>query len=105
MVHQGKEFGVGLYELEKVEKIDFPVVSADYGDAIGSCDQVLGGALGPVYQTYLNLHETVTEFLKGTEPTWRTPPRRWAQQLSADQSASDELYRRARLDPALDGKL
>ncbi|MGK3199781.1 hypothetical protein [Amycolatopsis sp. MEPSY49] len=36
MVHQGKEFGVDLYELEKVAKVDFPTISADYGDAIGS---------------------------------------------------------------------
>ncbi|MEV4315337.1 hypothetical protein [Actinocrispum sp. NPDC049592] len=43
LVHQGKEFGVDLYELEKVAKADFPVISADYGDAIGTCDRVRGG--------------------------------------------------------------
>ncbi len=123
MVHQGKEFGVDLYELEKVAKVDFPVVSADYGDAIGSCDRVLGGvdramrrpeqfgggALGPVYQAYLDLHETMTGFLKETKTNLDdtaaalgTAAQHYA---GTDHSASDELHRRARLDPALDGKL
>ncbi|RSM85755.1 hypothetical protein DMH04_16285 [Kibdelosporangium aridum] len=43
LVRQGKEFGVDLYELEKAAKVDFPVISADYGDAIGSCDRLRNG--------------------------------------------------------------
>ena len=91
MVHRGKEFGVDLYELERVAKVDFPTISADYGDAIGSCDrargdlaqamrrpeQFGGDALGPVYQAYLDLHDTVLGFVRKPGPTWTTRPRRW----------------------------
>lgn len=55
------------------------------------------------------LHETVTGFLKETKTNLddtaaalATAAQHYA---GTDQSASDELHRRARLDPALDGKL
>ena len=123
MVHQGKEFGVDLYELEKVAKVDFPVVSADYGDAIGSCDRVRGevaqvmrrpeqfggDALGPVYQAYLDLHDTVVGFLKETktnlDDTAIALDKAARHYAETDQAARDELYRRAQNDPELGGKL
>jgi hypothetical protein len=123
VVHQGKEFGVDLYELEKVAKVDFPVVSADYGDAIGSCDRIRGevdqamrrpeqfggDALGPVYRAYLDLHDAVAGFLKETkanlDDTATALDKAARQYAETDRAASDELNRRARLDPELDGKL
>ena len=123
MVHQGKEFGVDLYELEKVAKVDFPIVGADYGDAIGSCDRVRGelaqamqrpaqfggDALGPVYQAYLDLHDTVTSFLKETrtnlDDTATALDKAARHYAENDQAARDELYRRAQNDPELGGKL
>lgn len=55
--------------------------SADYGDAVGSCNRVRGelaqamrrpeqfggDSLGPVYQAYLALHDTVSAFLDETK--------------------------------------
>ncbi|WP_328607308.1 hypothetical protein OG943_46815 [Amycolatopsis sp. NBC_00345] len=123
MVHQGKEFGVDLYELEKVAKVDFPVVSADYGDAIGSCDRVRGDiaqamqrpeqfggdGLGPVYQAYLDLHDAVTGFLKETknnlDDTATALDKAARYYAGTDHAASDELNRRARLDSELNGKI
>lgn len=123
MVHQGKEFGVDLYELEKVAKVDFPTVAADYGDAIDSCDRVRGelaqvmqrpaqfggDALGPVYQAYLDLHDTVTGFLKETktnlDDTATALDKAARHYANNDQAARDELYRRAQNDPELGGKL
>lgn len=123
MVHQGKEFGVDLYELEKVAKVDFPTISADYGDAIGSCNRVrgdlarvmrrpeeLGGdTLGPVYQAYLSLHDTVLGYLNETrtnlDDTATALDKAARHYAETDQSARDELYRRAQNDPELGGKL
>jgi uncharacterized protein YukE len=123
MVHQGKEFGVDLYELEKVAKVDFPIVSADYGDAIGSCDRVRGelaqamrrpeqfggDALGSVYQTYLDLHDTVTGFLKETrtnlDDTATALDKTARNYAETDQAAHEELHRRAQNDPELSGKI
>ncbi|MGW5715517.1 WXG100 family type VII secretion target [Amycolatopsis sp. NPDC003865] len=123
MVHQGKEFGVDLYELEKVAKVDFPTVSADYGDAIGSCNRVRsdlaqvmrrperfgGDPLGPVYQAYLNLHDTVLGFLNETranlDDTATALDKAARHYAETDQAARDELYRRAQNDPELGGKL
>jgi hypothetical protein len=123
VVHQGEEFGVDLYELEAVAKGDFPLISADYGDAIGSSDRVLGGvaqamrrpaqfggdALGPVYQAYLDLHNTVVGFLKETKVNLDDTAVALdkAAQLYAetDQAASDEMNRREHGDPELDGKV
>lgn len=123
MVHHGKEFGVDLYELEKVAKEDFPAVSADYGDAIGDCDRVRGGVdqamrrpehfggdpLGPVYQAYLDLHDAMEGLLKETRTNLDLTATALGQATrlyaETDRSASDELNRRARLDPELDGKL
>ncbi|GLY36602.1 hypothetical protein Amsp01_026260 [Amycolatopsis sp. NBRC 101858] len=56
-------------------------ISADYGDAIGSCNRVRGDlaqamrrpeqfggdALGPVYQAYLALHDCVSGLLSETK--------------------------------------
>lgn len=123
MVHQGTEFGVDLYELERVAKVDFPIVAADYGDAIGSCDRARGdvaGAmrrpeqfggdpLGPVYQAFLGLHDAVTGLLKDTKTNLDDTAAaldKAAQSYAAiDQAAKDELYRRAQNDPELGGKL
>ncbi|PPK67021.1 hypothetical protein CLV40_10817 [Actinokineospora auranticolor] len=123
MVHQGKEFGVDLYELEKVAKVDFPVIAADYADAIGSCErlrsdlaQVLqrpeqfgGGTLGPVYQAYLELHDTVTGYLKETktnlDDTAAALDRAASRYAETDEVARDELHRRAQSDPELSGKI
>ncbi|NBH11310.1 hypothetical protein [Amycolatopsis sp. SID8362] len=123
MVHQGKEFGVDLYELEKVAKVDFPTISADYGDAIGSCNRVRGelaqvmrrpeqfggDALGPVYQAYLDLHDTVLGFLGETrtnlDDTATALDRAARHYAETDQAARGELYRRAQNDPELGGKL
>jgi hypothetical protein len=123
VVHQGKEFGVDLYELEKVAKVDFPTVAADYGDAIGTCERLRGelaqamqrpakfggDALGPVYQAYLDLHDTVTGFLKETkanlDDTATALDKAARHYAETDQAARDELYRRAQNDPELGGKL
>ncbi len=123
MVHQGKEFGVDLYELEKVAKVDFPTISADYGDAIGSCNRVRGDlarvmrrpeqfggdTLGPVYQAYLSLHDTVLGYLGETrtnlDDTAMALDKAARHYAEIDQSARDELYRRAQNDPELGGKL
>lgn len=123
MVHQGKEFGVDLYELEKVAKVDFPTISADYGDAIGSCNRVRGDlarvmrrpeqfggdTLGPVYQAYLSLHDTVLGYLNETrtnlDDTATALDKAARHYAETDQSARAELYRRAQNDPELGGKL
>ncbi|HEV7950157.1 MAG TPA: hypothetical protein VGP24_10350 [Glaciihabitans sp.] len=123
MVHQGKEFGVDLYELEKVAKVDFPIVSADYGDAIGTCDRVRGevdramrrpeqfggDALGPVYRAYLELHDAVAGLLKETkanlDDTATALDKAARHYAETDHAARDELYRRAQNDPELGGKL
>ncbi|QWF79448.1 hypothetical protein [Amycolatopsis sp. CA-230715] len=122
MVHQGDEFGVDLYELERVAKVDFPVVSADYGDAIGSCDRVLDGlgqamrrpehfggdALGPVYRAYLDLHDAAVGLLKETrrnlDDTATALDRAAQLYAERDQEAGDTLNRRAQSDPELGGK-
>ncbi|WP_409466580.1 hypothetical protein [Amycolatopsis sp. GA6-003] len=122
MVHQGKEFGVDLYKLERAAKVDFPAVSAEYAAAIGSCERVLAGvanamrrpdrfggdALGPVYRTYLGLHESVEGLLKETKTNLddtATALGKVAQLYAeTDQAAKDELNRRAHTDPELDGR-
>ena len=121
MVHQGKEFGVDLYELEKVAKADFPVVSADYGDAIGDCERVrgevaaamrrpaeFGGEFGPVYQAYLGLHDAVAGLLTETrtnlDDTAKALDKAAQLYASRDRAAADEFHRRAKNDPELGGR-
>jgi hypothetical protein len=120
---KAKSSAFDLYELEKVAKVVFPTVAADYGDTIGSCDRVRGelaqtmrrpeqfggDALGPVYQAYLDLHDTVTGPLKETETnlddTSTALDKAARHYAEIDQAARDELYRRAQNDPELRGKL
>ncbi|WP_107656016.1 hypothetical protein [Nocardia suismassiliense] len=122
MVHQGKALGVDLHRLEQAAKVHFPAVSADYGEAIGKCDQVRGqieqamrrpeqfggDTLGPVYHAYLDLHDTVMGFLKETRTNLddtATALHRAAQIFAGmDRKAGDEMNRLVRNDPELDGK-
>ncbi|MFF3228910.1 hypothetical protein ACFYV7_39405 [Nocardia suismassiliense] len=80
MDKRGTAFGVYLYQLERVAKVDFPAVSGDYGFVIGNCDRVRGAVeqamlrpeyfggdtLGPVYRAYLDLHDAMVGHLKET---------------------------------------
>ncbi|MEA5367601.1 hypothetical protein VA596_49280 [Amycolatopsis sp., V23-08] len=72
-------------------------------------EQFGGDALGPVYQAYLDLHDTVMGFIGETKANLDDTAivlDKAAQHYAAtDQAAHDELYRRAQNDPELGGKL
>ncbi|WP_037345706.1 hypothetical protein [Sciscionella sediminilitoris] len=111
MVHQGKEFGVDLYELETVAKSHFPTVSSVYGDAKSNCDRAHtgtdsamrrseefgGGSLGPVHKAYSDLHELTVGLLKETQTNLDDTASELdkATKLYAeqDQGAANELHR------------
>ncbi|MGK3199780.1 hypothetical protein [Amycolatopsis sp. MEPSY49] len=72
-------------------------------------EQFGGDTLGPVYQAYLSLHDTVLGYLSETrtnlDDTATALDKAARHYAAIDQSARDELYRRAQNDPELGGKL
>ncbi|MQA10149.1 MAG: hypothetical protein GEU98_16665 [Pseudonocardiaceae bacterium] len=116
MVHQGKEFGIDLYELEKVAKEHFPAISTVYGDALGNCDRVLstvdgamrrpehfGDGFGPVHKAYVELHNAAAGILKETrtnlDETAIALDKAARAYAETDQAAAAEMERRMHSDP------
>lgn len=117
MTHQGTEFGVDLYELEKIAKEQFPAISAAYGDVLAQCDRAYGMAddamrrpdhfggdrLGPVHKALAEMHGVVVGLLRETKANLDetaqaldTAARKYAEM---DHEAGAELKRREQNDP------
>jgi uncharacterized protein YukE len=80
MPDQGADLGFDLYKLLVVAKNDLPSVAAIYDDATARFRMIGGsvadtmrrpdhfnGTLGPVYTSWVSLHDTVASMLSSTE--------------------------------------
>ncbi|MDQ3577849.1 MAG: hypothetical protein M3443_09670 [Actinomycetota bacterium] len=110
MPDQGVDLGVDLYKLLVVAKDNLPSVAAVYSEAVSKYESALGGvagamtrpdhfggALGPVYQSWVSLHTVAAKVLSDTESSLEATALSLSQAIdlyaSTDQAAAAEFKR------------
>jgi hypothetical protein len=111
MPDRGVDLGADLYKLLVVAKDDLPSVSAIYGDVVAEYgrarsaldgamtrpDHFGGGALGPVYAAWSDLHGAAAKFMTDTQSNLEETAAALAKAVDmykeSDQGAAGQLDR------------